>query len=71
MTIRLPVCFRSMYRRWKTEKGMNVGYQSDDPYVVKLFQEHAKLVSRFIKNGMKEIHTPDKLPELAKMKREN
>jgi hypothetical protein len=30
---------------------------------VKLVQEHAKLVSRFIKNGMQEIHKPYTLPK--------
>ena len=47
----------------ETDKGMKVTYQSDDPYVVMLVQEHAKLVSRFIKNGMEEIHTPYELPK--------
>jgi len=47
----------------ETEKGIRVTYASDDPYVVVLVQEHAKLVSRFIKNGMSEIHKPYKLPE--------
>jgi intracellular sulfur oxidation DsrE/DsrF family protein len=46
----------------ETEKGIKVRYQSDDPYVVMLVQEHAKLVSRFIKNGMEEIHAPYELP---------
>ena len=50
----------------ETEKGMKVTYQSDDPYVVMLVQEHAKLVSRFIKNGMEEIHSPYTLPEAPK-----
>ena len=50
----------------ETDKGMKVKYQSDDPYVVMLVQEHAKLVSRFIKNGMEEIHTPYTLPEAPK-----
>ncbi|EMI20568.1 membrane or secreted protein containing DUF1791 [Rhodopirellula maiorica SM1] len=50
----------------ETEKGMKVKYQSDDPYVVMLVQEHAKLVSRFIKNGMEEIHTPYTLPNFPK-----
>lgn len=50
----------------ETDKGMKVKYQSDDPYVVMLVQEHAKLVSRFIKNGMEEIHTPYELPKLPK-----
>jgi hypothetical protein len=48
----------------ETAKGMKVKYSSDDPYVVMLVQEHAKLVSRFIKNGMEEIHTPYTLPKL-------
>jgi hypothetical protein len=46
----------------ETEKGIRVRYTSDDPYVVHLVQEHAKLVSRFIKNGMQEIHKPYTLP---------
>ncbi len=50
----------------ETDKGMKVTYQSADPYVVMLVQEHAKLVSRFIKNGMEEIHTPYTLPEAPK-----
>ena len=50
----------------ETDKGMKVKYQSDDPYVVMLVQEHAKLVSRFIKNGMEEIHTPYTLPKFPK-----
>ena len=50
----------------ETEKGMKVTYQSDDPYVVMLVQEHAKLVSRFIQNGMEEIHAPYTLPEAPK-----
>ncbi len=48
----------------ETEHGVKVVYTSDDPYVVLLIQEHAKLVSRFIKNGMQEIHKPYKIPEL-------
>ncbi|MCC7339303.1 MAG: DsrE family protein [Pirellulaceae bacterium] len=47
----------------ETDKGMKVKYQSDDPYVVMLVQEHAKLISRFIKNGMEELHTPYQLPK--------
>ncbi len=50
----------------ETEKGIKVKYQSDDPFVVMLVQEHAKLVSRFIKNGMEEIHTPYTLPQSSK-----
>ncbi|MCA9123990.1 MAG: DUF3365 domain-containing protein [Planctomycetaceae bacterium] len=46
----------------ETDKGIKVTYQADDPFVVMLVQEHAKLVSRFIKNGMEEIHKPYTLP---------
>jgi len=46
----------------ETEKGMKVKYHAETPYVVMLVQEHAKLVSRFIKNGMEEIHKPYSLP---------
>ena len=47
----------------ETETGVKVTYHSDDPYVVMLVQEHAKLVSRFIKNGMEEIHADYDLPK--------
>lgn len=47
-----------------TKKGMKVTYEADDPFVIMLVQEHAKLVSRFIKNGMAEIHKPYKLPKV-------
>ncbi|WP_068135052.1 DsrE family protein [Roseimaritima ulvae] len=50
----------------ETDKGMKVTYHAEDPYVVMLVQEHAKLVSRFIENGMEEIHTPYELPKLPK-----
>ncbi len=49
----------------ETAKGIKVKYTSEDPYVVMLVQEHAKLVSRFIRNGMEEIHKPYTLPKLA------
>ena len=52
----------------ETEKGVKVTYQSEDPYVVMLVQEHAKLVSRFIKNGHSEIHADYTLPEFSKQK---
>lgn len=55
----------------ETEKGMKVKYTSDDPYVVMLVQEHAKLVSRFIKNGMEEIHKPYTLPQLGDESKES
>jgi len=46
----------------ETDKGIKVTYQADDPFVITLVREHAKLVSRFIKNGMEEIHKPYSLP---------
>jgi hypothetical protein len=48
----------------ETEKGMKATYSSQDPYVVMLVQEHANLVSRFIRNGMEEVHQPYTLPSL-------
>lgn len=48
-----------------TESGMKVTYSAEDPFVIMLVQEHAKLVSRFIKNGMSEIHKPYTLPQLT------
>ncbi len=47
----------------ETDKGLKFKYQSDDPDLVMFVQEHATLVSRFINNGMEEIHTPYTLPE--------
>jgi hypothetical protein len=38
----------------ETEKGVRVIETSDHPYVVKLIQEHAKVVSQFVKNGHSE-----------------
>lgn len=52
----------------ETEKGMKVTYEADDPFVVMLVQEHAKLVSRFVKKGMDEIHKPYTLPNVARAK---
>ncbi len=46
----------------ETDKGVKVTYRAADPYVIMLVQEHARLVSRFIKNGMEEIHKPYTLP---------
>lgn len=48
-----------------TDKGVKATYEAEDPFVVMLVQEHAKLVSRFIKNGMSEIHKPYTLPGLT------
>lgn len=55
----------------ETEKGMKVKYHAGTPYVVMLVQEHAKLVSRFIKNGMEEVHKPYSLPSLDGKKKDD
>jgi hypothetical protein len=46
----------------KTEKGMRVTETSNDPYVVKLIQAHADVVSRFLENGFDEVHRNHALP---------
>jgi hypothetical protein len=38
-----------------TDQGVRVRETSDDSYVVKLVQEHAKLVSLWLKNGYAEL----------------
>lgn len=48
-----------------TDKGVKATYHAENPFVVMLVQEHAKLVSRFIKNGMAEIHKSYTLPDIA------
>lgn len=47
-----------------TDKGIKVTYKATDPFVIMLVQEHSKLVSRFLKNGMSEIHKPYELPKV-------
>lgn len=46
----------------KTDKGMRVTETSDDPYVVKLIQAHAEVVSLFLTNGFDEVHRRHELP---------
>ena len=46
----------------KTDKGMKVVETSDDPYVVKLIQAHAKVVSQFVANGFEEAHRNHAVP---------
>jgi hypothetical protein len=36
---------------------------SDDPYVAKLVQKHAEVVSLFLKNGHAEVRRNHSLPE--------
>ena len=42
--------------------GIRVIETSEDPFVVKLLQQHAKVVSRFIKNGFAEVHKTHTVP---------
>lgn len=46
----------------ETKKGIRVVETSKDAYVVKLLQEHAKVVSLFIKNGRAEAHKNHAVP---------
>ena len=46
----------------RTNKGMRVTEMANDPYVVKLIQSHAKVVSLFIKHGFAEVHRNHELP---------
>lgn len=45
-----------------TEKGVKVVETSKDPYVVRLIQEHARVVSLFAENGYAEARKNHKLP---------
>ena len=47
----------------KTEKGVKVTETSDDPYVVKLIQAHAAVVTKFVQNGHAEVRKNHPLPE--------
>ena len=46
----------------ETEKGVRVTESSDDPYVVKLIQAHADVVSLILKNGFDEVHRNHAVP---------
>jgi uncharacterized protein len=39
----------------RTKKGVRVTETSDDPYVAKLIQAHARVVSLYVKNGQAEV----------------
>ncbi|MCA9078912.1 MAG: hypothetical protein KDA58_00075 [Planctomycetaceae bacterium] len=62
--------FRELFRNTKkltmkaeeTEHGVKVTETSDDPYVAKLIQYHAEVVSLFIKNGFSEMPKNHDLP---------
>ncbi len=45
-----------------TKKGIRVTETSADPYVATLIQEHAKVVSAFVKSGFDEAHKNHPLP---------
>ena len=45
-----------------TKKGIRVTETSEDPYVVRLLQAHAKVVSLFVKNGFAEVHKNHAVP---------
>jgi len=47
----------------KTEKGVRVVETSDDPYVVKLIQAHAEVVSKFAANGFPEARQNHAVPQ--------
>ncbi|OZC01495.1 hypothetical protein BSZ36_17220 [Rubricoccus marinus] len=47
-----------------TERGVRVVETSNDPYVVRLIQQHAhRAVSEFVDRGMDRAHEPTPLPE--------
>lgn len=53
----------------KTEKGVKVTETSDDPYVAKLIQAHAAVVTGFIENGHDEARKNHPLPEKPEPKK--
>jgi hypothetical protein len=46
-----------------TEKGLRVRETSSDPYVAKLIQSHAEVVTRFLENGHSEMRKNHPVPE--------
>lgn len=49
-------------RHEDTKKGVRVTETSKDPYVAKLIQAHAEVVSLFVKNGFSEAHKNHAVP---------
>jgi hypothetical protein len=47
----------------ETERGVRVSETSEHPYVVKLIQEHAKVVSNFVKYGHQEAMKDHAVPK--------
>lgn len=45
-----------------TPRGLKVTETSDDPYVAKLIQAHARVVDAFMANGMEEVHREHPVP---------
>lgn len=54
----------------KTAKGMKVTETSQDPYVVKLIQAHADVVTKFIENGHDEVHKNHAVPSKTEPKKQ-
>ena len=46
-----------------TDKGLKVKETSADPYVVKLIQSHARVVTKFIENGRSEMRKNHAVPD--------
>jgi hypothetical protein len=46
----------------ETEHGLRVVERSDDPWVAKLIQAHAEVVSGFLENGRAEMHRDHAIP---------
>lgn len=53
---------RIVMKQEKTPKGVRVIETSDDPYVAKLIQLHAEVVSAFLTNGFEEMHKNHEVP---------
>ena len=47
----------------ETPKGLKVIETSDDPYVARLIQAHARVVDLFMANGMEEVHREHEVPK--------
>ena len=52
----------------RTPKGVRVTETSEDPQVVKLIQAHARVVSKFVKNGRYELMRNHAVPRRVKVK---
>jgi hypothetical protein len=53
----------------KTPKGVKVTEASEDPYVAKLIQAHARVVSKFIESGHAEVQKNHPLPDKPEPKK--